>query len=89
MSMVGPRPHDSRSAEALRAYNPRYAERLMVAPGLTGWALVHGAAECDEHELGYDLFYVENWGLFLDCYIVLKATAGLAARIWSASRASA
>lgn len=80
MSIVGPRPHDVVDAEAIRAYNPRYHERTLVAPGLIGWAQVHVPDGRDERELAYDLFYVENWGLFLDAYVVVKATVGAAER---------
>jgi lipopolysaccharide/colanic/teichoic acid biosynthesis glycosyltransferase len=80
MSIVGPRAHTVADAEAIRAYNPRYYERTLVAPGLTGWAQVHLPEGVDERELAYDLFYVENWGLFLDVYVAVKATVGAAER---------
>jgi lipopolysaccharide/colanic/teichoic acid biosynthesis glycosyltransferase len=81
MSIVGPRSHDIDTAEAIRAYNPRYAERTLMAPGLIGWAQVHLPDANEERELAYDLFYVENWGLFLDVYVAVKATVGAAASI--------
>jgi len=77
LSLVGPREHDPSFAEASRPFNPRYAERALVRPGVTGWAQVHGAHDNDERELAYDLFYVENWGLFLDAYVIVKAAVGL------------
>jgi lipopolysaccharide/colanic/teichoic acid biosynthesis glycosyltransferase len=79
MSIVGPRPHDRIDEDAIRAYNPRYYERSLVAPGLIGWAQVH-LADHDERELAYDLFYVENWGLFLDVYVAVKAAVGAVER---------
>lgn len=85
MSIVGPRAHDVACASSIRALNPRYGERNLVAPGLTGWAQVHTATTCDERELAYDLFYVENWGLFLDLYVGVRAAFGATARL-SASR---
>lgn len=81
MSIVGPRPHAVADSEAVRAYNPRYYERTLVAPGLIGWAQVHLPEGGDERELAYDLFYVENWGLFFDVYVVVKATVGAAERV--------
>ncbi|MGH7660436.1 MAG: sugar transferase, partial [Vulcanimicrobiaceae bacterium] len=80
MSIVGPRAHDLIVADSVRAYNPRYRERSLVAPGLIGWAQAHSLQDGDERELAYDLFYVENWGLFLDAYVVVKATVGAAER---------
>ena len=88
MSIVGPRAHDVECASSMRAFNPRYGERNLVAPGLTGWAQVHLGTTCDERDLAYDLFYVENWGLFLDLYIAVKATLGAAARLSVGRKAS-
>ena len=76
-ALVGPRKHDPNVAETSRAFNPRYVEREVLRPGVTGWAQVHGASSGDERELAYDLFYVENWGLILDVYVIVKAAAGL------------
>ena len=64
LSIVGPRAHDPEWAESASAFNPRYDERTLVRPGITGWAQVHGAQAEDERELAYDLFYIENWDCF-------------------------
>ncbi len=75
MSLVGPRP-------ALPEETSRYAEsqrgRLRVKPGVTGLWQVNG-----RHDLGfedyvrYDLFYVENWSLTMDLYILAKTIPAL------------
>jgi lipopolysaccharide/colanic/teichoic acid biosynthesis glycosyltransferase len=85
MSVVGPRAHRAGLVEAVRAFNPRYDERTVVRPGLTGWAQAHFKFTENENadaerELPHDLFYIENWGMFLDFYIVVKAICELAAR---------
>ncbi|MBV8601100.1 MAG: sugar transferase [Candidatus Eremiobacteraeota bacterium] len=76
MSIVGPRPERPIFVEAFRAYHPRYDERHLVLPGITGWAQVNFkrivAADEVEEKLAHDLFYIENWGLFLDFMIVVK-----------------
>jgi len=77
-ALVGPRPHDLEVADF-------YVERTLVRPGLTGWAQIHGADAGDERELAYDLFYIENWGLFLDAYVIVKAAVGLARKAVIAS----
>ena len=56
---------------------PFYSYRLMVKPGITGWAQVirplAGSSKKDLHEkLQYDLYYVKNMGFFLDLAIFLK-----------------
>ena len=84
LSIVGPRPHQASLSDAVRAFNPRYAERNLLRPGLTGWAQVHfrfteNQNADAEKELPHDLFYVENWGMFLDVYIGVKAIFELAA----------
>ncbi|HTX02703.1 MAG TPA: sugar transferase, partial [Candidatus Acidoferrales bacterium] len=86
LSLVGPRMHEPQVAESSRAFNPRYVERMLVRPGVTGWAQVHGAHASDERELAYDLFYVENWGLFLDAYVIVKAAVGLVRKAVIASQ---
>jgi len=76
MSIVGPRPHamahDQRYVERLA----RYARRHNVKPGITGWAQVHGhrGEITNDREMGdrlaHDLYYVDNWSLWLDIKIV-------------------
>lgn len=69
MSLVGPRPLYVR-------YIPRYSEeqkkRLWMKPGITGWAQVNGrnALSWDER-FALDVWYVENWSLWLDIKILL------------------
>jgi Undecaprenyl-phosphate glucose phosphotransferase len=77
MSIVGPRPHalahDQRYVERLA----RYARRHNVKPGITGWAQVWGhrgeiTNDHDMHKrLEHDLYYVDNWSLWLDLKIIL------------------
>ena len=76
MSLVGPRPLPVRYRAR---YSPRQAARLLVRPGLTGWAQIHGRNAVDWPErLEYDVQYVEYlgrwWAPFLDLWIVM-ATA--------------
>jgi Undecaprenyl-phosphate glucose phosphotransferase len=80
MSIVGPRPqalaHDQLYVERIA----RYARRHNVKPGITGWAQVHGLRgeirgdEDIQARVEHDLYYVDNWSLWLDLKIVL-ATA--------------
>lgn len=57
MSMVGPRPLPIRY---IPRYSPRQATRLLVRPGLTGWAQIHGRNAVDwPRRLEYDAEYVE------------------------------
>ena len=76
MSIVGPRPERPEFVETFREAIQRYDERHLVRPGITGWAQVnlHRAMSPSEvtRKLSYDLFYVEQWSLFLDLYIVMK-----------------
>jgi len=55
---------------------PFYSYRLMVKPGLTGWAQVMypyaSSLEQTREKLQYDLFYIKNMGFFLDMAIILK-----------------
>jgi lipopolysaccharide/colanic/teichoic acid biosynthesis glycosyltransferase len=69
MSFVGPRPLLVRYLER---YSPEQARRHDVQPGITGWAQVNGrnALTWDE-KFRLDLWYVDNWSLWLDLKILL------------------
>lgn len=76
MSFVGPRPEQTSLIEQLDAEVPFYRERLLVQPGLTGWAQVrypYGASVEDAaRKLEYDLYYMKHMSLFLDFFILLE-----------------
>jgi exopolysaccharide biosynthesis polyprenyl glycosylphosphotransferase len=76
MSIVGPRPARPLFIEEYRKQMPRYDERHLVRPGITGWAQVHmkrvTMPEDEGEKLSYDLFYVENWSLFMDLSVIFK-----------------
>jgi sugar transferase (PEP-CTERM system associated) len=75
MSFVGPRPERPEFVQELARKIPFYQERLMVQPGITGWAQVnypYGATiEDARRKLEYDLYYTKNMKLFLDVFILL------------------
>jgi len=79
MSIVGPRPERPFYVEQFRAFLPRFAERHLVRPGITGWAQINMRRTLQpsavSDKLSYDLFYLENWSIFLDVTIVLKTAA--------------
>ncbi|MCL4466641.1 MAG: undecaprenyl-phosphate glucose phosphotransferase [Chloroflexi bacterium] len=74
MSMVGPRPERPHFVEQFSQVIPRYAERHREKAGLTGWAQVNGLRgdTSIEERTAYDLWYVENWNLWLDVKIVMR-----------------
>jgi Undecaprenyl-phosphate glucose phosphotransferase len=83
MSLVGPRPHPvgMRTQDLLcHEIVEDYAHRHRVKPGITGWAQVHGyrGATEDPDQLRrrteHDLYYIEEWSLFLDFKIILMTT---------------
>lgn len=70
MSLVGPRPTLRYQVEK---YNDFQKKRLLVKPGLAGWALVHGRNSLSwEKRIEYDVWYVEHWSLWLDMKIIFK-----------------
>jgi exopolysaccharide biosynthesis polyprenyl glycosylphosphotransferase len=77
MSLVGPRPHALVHDDILGGQIASYAHRQRIKPGITGWAQVNGfRGETStyaqiEGRTRHDLYYVENWSLFLDCWIIL------------------
>lgn len=77
MSLVGPRPERPEFVETLTKEIPFYKERLLIKPGLTGWAQLLGPAyggskEESLEKLKYDLYYIKNRSLLLDLSITLK-----------------
>ena len=75
MSFVGPRPERPEFVTLLAREIPYFQERLLVQPGITGWAQVnypYGASVEDaRHKLEYDLYYAKNMSVFLDVFILL------------------
>ena len=75
MSFVGPRPEQPELAVEIEKQIPYFSERLMMQPGLTGWAQVrypYGASLSDaERKLEYDLYYLKHMSLALDLFILL------------------
>ena len=78
MSIVGPRPHmvehDIHYSNLFRDFLKRHK----CNPGLTGWAQVNGlrgatpSPEIMERRMEFDLWYLNNWTVFLDIYIIFK-----------------
>jgi putative colanic acid biosynthesis UDP-glucose lipid carrier transferase len=77
MSIVGPRPHPLWLNEQYRGKLDAYMLRHHVKPGITGWAQVNGLrGETDTpakmlKRLEFDLYYINNWSIFLDLKILL------------------
>jgi Undecaprenyl-phosphate glucose phosphotransferase len=79
MSLVGPRPHATQAKAGEDLYQDvvqGYYARHRVKPGVTGWAQVNGwRGETDTHDkilsrVEYDLYYIDNWSLLLDLYVI-------------------
>lgn len=69
MSFVGPRPLLVRYLEL---YNSEQARRHDVQPGITGWAQVNGRNALSwDQKFALDLWYVDNWSLWLDFKVLL------------------
>lgn len=70
MSLVGPRPHEP---EEVDKYQRGYKKLLSIKPGITGMAQVSGRANLAfTEEAKLDIFYIENWSIFLDLIILIK-----------------
>ncbi len=76
MSVVGPRPHMLKHTEDYSRLLDEYMIRHFVKPGVTGWAQVNGfRGEIKEEEqlrkrIEHDIWYLENWSLWLDVRII-------------------
>lgn len=82
LSLVGPRPHavnaQSSRHEQFNQIVEGYSARHRLPPGITGWAQIHGwRGEIDDPDklrerFAHDLFYIENWSLWLDLLILMR-----------------
>ena len=76
MSLVGPRPERAVFIRKLADEIPFYAERLLVPPGITGWAQVkapYAASIADSRrKLQFDLYYIKHMSFFLDLLICVR-----------------
>jgi Undecaprenyl-phosphate glucose phosphotransferase len=78
MSLIGPRPHALAHDSYFENVLSDYAFRHHVKPGITGWAQCNGARGATpsiEHiseRVKLDLWYINNWSLWLDIYILVK-----------------
>jgi Undecaprenyl-phosphate glucose phosphotransferase len=86
LSLVGPRPHAVQSKLQSQLYDEAvdgYFARHRVKPGITGWAQINGwRGEVDTDEkiqkrVEFDLYYIENWSVLFDLYILLKTPLSL------------
>jgi Undecaprenyl-phosphate glucose phosphotransferase len=86
LSLVGPRPHAVQAKAENRLYDEAvdgYFARHRVKPGLTGWAQIHGwrgetnSQEKIQRRVECDLYYIENWSILLDLYIVAQTPFAL------------
>jgi len=86
LSLVGPRPHAIQAKAAEHLYDEAvdgYFARHRVKPGITGWAQINGwRGETDSREkilrrVEHDLYYIENWSIVFDLYIVLRTPFAL------------
>lgn len=79
MSFVGPRPERPEFIAELEEQIPYYSTRMLVKPGLTGWAQIHydygNSIEDAVMKLQYDFYYVRHWSLWMDVYIMFRTIA--------------
>jgi lipopolysaccharide/colanic/teichoic acid biosynthesis glycosyltransferase len=84
MSFIGPRPERPEHVERLMTKIPFYRTRLVIRPGLTGWAQVRYGYGADDEDalmkLQYDLYYIRHKSFVLDLNILIR-TAGKVLRM--------
>jgi len=84
MSIVGPRPHMLKHTDDYSKLLNRYMVRHFLKPGITGWAQIHGFRGEIKHmqdinnRVEYDLWYLENWNIWLDTRIILMTAFNMA-----------
>jgi len=84
MSLVGPRPHALAHDSEYGTLIANYAYRHHVKPGITGWAQVNGfrgetaQLELMNQRIDLDLWYINNWSVWLDLRIMLRTCIEIA-----------
>ncbi len=78
MSLVGPRPEIPHFVDQFKDEIPLYMVRHQVRPGMTGWAQINGFRGDTpiKERVEHDLWYIENWSLWLDILILLRTAFG-------------
>lgn len=82
MSIVGPRPHRKFLNQQFQESVYKYMVRHYVKPGITGWAQVNGwrgptdTEEQKQQRTSHDLWYIENWSMWLDIKIIYLTVFG-------------
>ena len=83
MSLVGPRPERPEFTTELESRIPYFVHRVLVKPGITGWAQVNAGYAASEAEaatkLSFDLYYVKNMSFGLDLRVLLRTISSFAA----------
>jgi putative colanic acid biosynthesis UDP-glucose lipid carrier transferase len=83
MSVVGPRPHMVKHTDQYSKLIGQYMVRQFLKPGITGWAQINGfrgetqTVEKMEKRVEHDLWYLENWSLWLDFKIICLTAFGV------------
>ena len=74
MSLVGASTRETRTNPAISKYYPSLPVRHRAKPGMTGWSQINGLrGNTDLKErIRYDIYYLENWSIWLDIYIMIK-----------------
>lgn len=85
MSFIGPRPEQPKLVEKFENEIPEYFRRHKVKSGLTGWAQVNGLKgdTSIRERVRYDMYYIENWSLWLDIKIIFKTIGIIIYEIFS------
>lgn len=73
MSLIGPRPERPMFTEQFDKEIPGFKKRLLVKPGLTGWAQVNGGYEATPAEkFELDMYYIQKQSISLDLRILIR-----------------
>jgi exopolysaccharide biosynthesis polyprenyl glycosylphosphotransferase len=74
MSLTGPRPERPHFVKQFSEEYKKYMFRHKLKAGMTGWAQIHGfrGDTSLKKRLQYDLYYIRNWSLWLDLWILLR-----------------
>ncbi|MBC6976165.1 sugar transferase [Bacillus sp. Xin] len=76
MSLIGPRPEREYFYKEFDKLLPNFKHRLIVTPGITGWAQVNGGYDLTpEEKLAFDLYYIQHRSFAMEIKILCQTLA--------------
>jgi lipopolysaccharide/colanic/teichoic acid biosynthesis glycosyltransferase len=82
LSFVGPKALNEEEQYLLEQQIPGFEKRLTIRPGLTGLAQIYNRSDDPEAKLKYDLQYIEQVNVWMDCFLIVRSVLNTLRAKW-------